>query len=112
MPMASAARHHLFLCIKETLANVHHHAKAANVSVKMACAAETFTIQIRDDGRGLPAGVESSEPGECGNGMSNLRSRITNLGGEFAVRNAASGGVEVQFHVPLNALRAQPLAES
>jgi len=62
--------------------------------------ATTLTITVYNDGPGLPANWEKTQPGI---GISNMRTRLHSLYGdafELNLQNQAPGGVEVSISVP------------
>ncbi|HVS97397.1 MAG TPA: two-component regulator propeller domain-containing protein [Puia sp.] len=85
-------RRNVYLTIKEALHNIVKHSKAQNVTIRMMVTSE-LTIVIEDDGVGFdPAGP-------AGNGLNNMRHRITDIGGQLQIRG--SGGTVIRLNVPL-----------
>jgi signal transduction histidine kinase len=80
---------------QEALANVMRHAQASMCLIRLSLSAETLTLEILDDGVGLPVNYQA------GVGVSAMRERAVELGGSFAIANNASGGVHTQVHLPL-----------
>jgi signal transduction histidine kinase len=96
-------RHSLLLAVKEVLHNVIKHARARRVEIK--CGMETnrvFLVRLSDDGRGMDsrAGVSSPAARE-GQGMENLRRRLTELGGTCVIESQSGQGTQVTFRLPL-----------
>lgn len=101
-PVTAEVRHNLFLALKEALHNVVKHAAASEVSVSLTTDADTFTIAIRDNGRGFaPEKLEraAAEPGRiaAGNGLTNMRQRLARIGGKFSIESAPGEGTTVRF---------------
>lgn len=76
----------------EALSNVVRHAGATSVTVEVT-AGSRLTVQVTDDGRGMPVSVKES-------GLSNMRRRAVDNGGEFTISSDGPGTV-VTWSVPL-----------
>ena len=100
LPVADIApevRHNVFLAFKESVNNVVKHAQATSVSIRLRLEPGTFTLHVEDNGRGLAGQPEKSGR----NGMRNLRKRMADVGGSFAIGPAAGRGTLVQLTAPL-----------
>jgi signal transduction histidine kinase len=91
-------RHQLFLAFKEALSNVVHHAGATEVRFSVQMQNGTLQMTIADNGRGLP----QSDRTAAMDGITNMRTRIENLGGRFEVESNAGQGTAVRFYLPSN----------
>jgi signal transduction histidine kinase len=60
---------------------------------------DRLNLELRDNGIGLPKGADEA----AGNGLRNMRRRITDLGGTIAVAptSANDNGTCIRFTVPL-----------
>lgn len=94
MQLTTQQRRNIFLVVKECLHNVVKHARAQRVSLVMRWD-RGLHVAVQDDGTGLV--VTSAANG--GNGLRNIRRRITDLGGSLSV--GGTQGTRVEFHVPL-----------
>jgi signal transduction histidine kinase len=103
LPLGTEVRHHLFLAVKEALQNVVKHAQATEVSVRLELENGTLALQVKDNGRGfdLDAAALNIPPSALGNGLDNMRERMAQAGGRFAVRSAPGQGTEISLRVPL-----------
>ncbi len=81
---------------QEALMNVARHAQARECVVRLSCPGREIEIEVTDDGIGLPA---SPEPGV---GLSSMRERAAELGGECEIGNAPPGGTRVFVRLPLS----------
>jgi len=108
LPVAAEMRHNLFLAYKEALHNAVKHAAATEVRVELKFAADTLTLVVADNGRGLPPG---ETPGQSpvsangfphGNGLANMQRRLAEIGGECTIRCELGRGTDVSFIVPLH----------
>jgi len=83
----------MLAALREALANVAKHAKAARVDVAVEAGTD-LVLTVRDDGVGLAAATRRS-------GLANLAERAAELGGTLRATTAASGGTELEWRVPL-----------
>jgi signal transduction histidine kinase len=92
----------LFRATQEALANVARHAVASSVRIRLANGAGRITLEIRDDGKGLPAGFDLARAERDGHlGLAGIRERIGALGGTADFAGAPGTGVCVRLHLPL-----------
>jgi len=100
-PLSKAAELALFRATQEALANVARHADARRVAVRVAAPGHRVTLEVHDDGRGLPAGFDLTRAEREGHlGLVGMRERIEALGGDFAVTGPPGAGVTVRVGVP------------
>jgi signal transduction histidine kinase len=101
-PMHSTERHNLFLTVKEALHNIVKHAQAGQVWLRLKLEPGVLMLLIEDDGRGWDADTLSGTPGHpTGDGLSNMRKRMEQLGGHFAQRTKPGSGTSVRLQLPL-----------
>jgi signal transduction histidine kinase len=106
-PLSSEARHNLFLTFEEALNNVLKHSEATNVKVAMNVNAPDFELTVTDNGRGFDAGSlfaanGDKQNGRRGNGLRNMRQRLTAIGGRFVISSQPGAGATVTMRIPLN----------
>jgi signal transduction histidine kinase len=89
---------HLLATVGEALTNVGRHAEASEASVNLSVKGGLCILQVRDNGRG----VASSEVGEGGLGLPNLRRRAEKLGGHLIIENLDTGGTLLTWQVPIS----------
>ena len=94
--LTEAARHSLFLAVKETLNNVIRHASATEVELQLSQSDGRLEIVIADNGRGFDWNTI-----QHGNGLANLRERLAALNGGCCIESQAGKGTTVKFTVPL-----------
>ncbi len=91
----------VFRALQECLVNVQKHAQASEVEISAQELGNVLAITVRDDGVGLPMGVERNKGSR---GLSNLEYRMKSLGG-YAKFQAANGsdkpGLEIALYVPI-----------
>ncbi|HUC84412.1 MAG TPA: sensor histidine kinase, partial [Candidatus Acidoferrales bacterium] len=103
-PLSSQLRHHLFLAVRETLANILKHSGATQARITMACQQEVFEIIVADNGRGFDLqanGAAEAHSGDSHDGVRNMRQRITDIGGRCSIESAPGRGTLVRFSLPL-----------
>jgi two-component system, NarL family, sensor histidine kinase DevS len=86
------------VALREALSNAARHANASQVDVTVDAGSDgLLTVQVTDDGTGIPEGGRRS-------GLRNLASRAEKLGGEFRVGPADPGaptpGTRLEWRVP------------
>jgi ligand-binding sensor domain-containing protein/signal transduction histidine kinase len=107
-PIPPDVRHNVFLAFKESVNNVVKHAQATAAKVRVLHDEQQFILEIEDNGRGLPA--DATEKGR--NGLRNMRKRMEDVGGEFAVVPAPERGTLVRLTAPLSKKRTVAQNES
>ncbi len=84
---------HAEAVVREAVSNAvrHAHARTLTITVRVE---DDLLIEVVDDGRGMPADVTAS-------GLTNLRRRATDAGGDFTVGDAPGGGTVLRWTAPL-----------
>ncbi len=80
---------------QEALTNVVRHASARTCRVRVVADDAAVTLEVVDDGRGLPG-----RAGSAGVGLASMRERAAEMGGECRVEPGADGGTRVLARVP------------
>jgi len=94
--MTEAARHSLFLAVKEALNNVIRHASATEVELQISQSPDRLQVVVTDNGRGFD--WNKIQPGD---GLANLQARLEALHGQCHIESQAGKGTTVRFSVPL-----------
>jgi len=82
----------IFRVIQEALMNAVRHAKTESVRVEIEKQPESVLVRVRDYGKGLPAELASLGGGKrVGVGISGMRERIRQFGGELTVTRSEPG---------------------
>jgi signal transduction histidine kinase len=96
-PLSAELRHNLFLAVKEGLNNIAKHAGASEVHIRVSLKDSQLEIGIEDNGAGFAVrGVDG-----LGNGLSNMKHRIEEIGGTFILNSEPAKGTRLGFKVPL-----------
>ncbi|MGV3660542.1 MAG: ATP-binding protein [Prosthecobacter sp.] len=93
----SQTRHQLYLTFREALNNVVKHAQATEVTLTLRHERGSFTASIADNGIGLPADNQGPEK----DGLSNMRTRLSAVGGTCGIRPRPGGGTIVEMQIPI-----------
>jgi len=95
----------LFRVLQEALTNVHRHSGAAAAEIVVRQDAEQVVLEIKDNGRGIPAELLNhfhATGSGTGVGIAGIRERIRELGGKLTLESD-SGGTLVRVAIPLAA---------
>ena len=84
---------HAEAVVREAVSNAIRHAAATTLEITVT-AADELSIEVIDDGRGMPADVTES-------GLTNLRQRAGDVGGTFTIEPGDSGGTRLRWCAPL-----------
>jgi len=91
------------------LNNVLKHSSASKVKIEMGMDPTRFEINVTDNGRGfaMPSVDSEGRPqelrtGRNGNGLKNMRQRLSDIGGECVVRSQPGDGTTVSMRIQLN----------
>jgi signal transduction histidine kinase len=96
--ISSIERRNIHLVLKEALNNVARHAEARHVTLRLVIQDDTITIDIEDDGRGLPADILAGRTAPGQDGLANMRARMGTIGGRLDFLTATAGrGTLVRF---------------
>jgi two-component system, NarL family, sensor histidine kinase DevS len=85
---------HAEAVIREAVSNAVRHAEATTITVRLKIE-DDLCIEVRDNGRGMPDEF-------TGSGLTNLRRRAAQAGGEFTIeRTPTTGGTLLRWSAPL-----------
>lgn len=90
----------LFRILQECLTNVHRHSNSSTAQIALSIANNQVRLKVEDQGQGMAANArEGGTQGRtAGVGLSGIRERVTNLGGQMQIRSGEWGtAVEVVF---------------
>lgn len=88
----------LYRAAQEGLTNALRHGQAQHISLQLQGASGEVRLQLRDDGRGLPAG---GPPRDGHYGLRWLRERVEALHGSVTLDNVPPRGAQLAVRLPL-----------
>jgi signal transduction histidine kinase len=92
----------VFRIAQEAFTNIMRHSGAARVRVAVSLSAGYLTLEVADDGQGMPADALRSEFGSGQRmGLRGMRERVNILGGEFRVRSSRETGTVLTVRIPI-----------
>lgn len=89
----------LYRALQELLNNTIKHAGAKTFSAQVVKSNEAITVMVEDDGKGFDEKNMLIIPG---GGLSNIRSRIENLKGDFFIDSMENRGTIISIVIPLS----------
>ena len=95
VPVSGECRRNIFYAVKEALHNIIKHARASKAEILFSLDNRHFSVVIRDDGIGVPAG----ELNRFGNGLRNMKSRMEKINGTFHIENES--GTKITLALPI-----------
>ncbi len=99
-------RREVFLIFKESVNNVIKHSQCSEVVCDLAVHQEKLTFNISDNGKGIDPQILKADTGyltsnlQGGNGLSNMRRRARELGGQFEIMTSKARGTTVSLKLP------------
>ena len=89
-------RRDVYLIYKEALTNIHKHAHAKNVWIKVDQNQNHLFMQVKDDGKGFNTDLITHR-----NGLKNLRSRVEKWNGKIQIHSEEDKGTGIEIKIPL-----------
>jgi two-component system NarL family sensor kinase len=93
-PLPAAVEVAAYRIALEAITNAARHSGASTCVVRIASNGG-LDVEVRDDGRGLPADFRA------GVGLTSMRERVAELGGTFTVEPAVPAGTRIHAHLPV-----------
>jgi two-component system, NarL family, sensor histidine kinase NreB len=92
----NATATHLFRIAQEAVSNAIKHGKASRVEIALTAAAGQKTLEVKDNGVGIPRDVERSK----GMGLRIMRYRAGVIGGSLTIQRGPHGGTILTCSLP------------
>jgi signal transduction histidine kinase len=97
--------HALLRIAQEAVINAARHGEPRSIEIHLNSSADEVMLCVRDDGRGMPLQPEQSA--KRGFGLTNMRERAGDLGGQCLIESEPGAGTRVSVRIP----RAAPCRE-
>jgi signal transduction histidine kinase len=91
----------VFSVVEEAVGNVKKHANANRVLVRLRVDADTFSVEIQDDGVGFDAEAAQRRREAGHMGLLNMQERAELMGGRFTIQSQPGAGTRVRLDIPL-----------
>lgn len=92
--VSSQTRHNITMAVKEAVHNIIKHAKASEVTIRISFSDGMLDVSVHDDGSGFRPADNIS-----GNGLSNMKQRLHNIGGNCFVESQPGQGTMVRLRL-------------
>jgi signal transduction histidine kinase len=98
----------LYLILREFLRNSFSHAEADTISVQIAITPRRVDVRADDDGRGFqhnsgrPSSSTPAADGGGGTGLTGMKERAAQLGGQFELASEPGKGARLRMWIPLS----------
>jgi two-component system sensor histidine kinase UhpB len=96
-PLSADVELVIYRIAQESLTNAVRHSGARSVTVSLQADAETLTLRVVDDGRGMPSALPDGTAGIAG-----MRERALLVGGRLSIKSRPSSGTEVKLSIPVD----------
>jgi signal transduction histidine kinase len=96
--ISSQTRHNLSMAVKEAVHNVIKHARASEVVIHIELDGATLLVSVQDDG----CGFQVSEQAASGNGLTNMKRRLEEIGGTCVVESEPGKGTTLRLRLTVN----------
>jgi signal transduction histidine kinase len=96
IPLDMEKRRDFYLVFKEAVNNVIKYSKAANAVVKVEHLNNLLKLTVKDNGTGFDMQVTTQ-----GNGLTNMKKRALDIGGEFSIVSSPGQGTEVVLQLTI-----------
>jgi PAS domain S-box-containing protein len=93
----------LFRIVQESLTNIHRHSGSKSAGVRLTVSDATILLEVIDEGCGIPDETLAKIKGGAGRlgvGLSGMRERVRQLGGNWRIDSNAAG-THIEARLPL-----------
>jgi signal transduction histidine kinase len=94
-PLPAAVEVAAYRIALEAFTNIINHAKASTSHIKVRVESNLLLLEITDNGKGV------SPDHRAGVGLTSMRERAAELGGDCLIENSPSGGTQVRARLPI-----------
>ncbi|SDG19348.1 MULTISPECIES: triple tyrosine motif-containing protein [unclassified Duganella] len=93
--LQAEAQEELFAIAREAVGNALRHAGGSEVQVRLSYGASSLTLEVRDNGKGVPDAVRSAGHRERHWGLAGMRERAARIGAKLAILSTPGAGTRV-----------------
>jgi signal transduction histidine kinase len=90
----------LFRIVQEGLTNTHRHSGSSTATIRLTADQNQVQLEMRDAGKGLPKPRNDGYVAPLGVGITGMRERVKQLGGQMKIESG-SRGTTVSVTLPL-----------
>jgi len=93
----------LFRVLQESLTNIHRHAGSATAEVRLFSVGGRVTMEVKDQGRGIPAPMldDFRRSTGTGVGLAGMRERVGEFQGKLDIASQENQGTLLKVEIPL-----------
>ena len=92
----------LFRIVQECLTNIHRHSGSKNAMIRILRKADSISLEIQDEGKGIPAEKLGNIQAHSGVGITGIRERVRHFGGVLNIQSNYLGTtISVTFPAPM-----------
>jgi signal transduction histidine kinase len=102
VPLDGTVRHSLFLAVREAENNAVKHSGCTTMTIALTPTDGLLEIVITDNGKGFDPHDQKATPDRSG--LTNMRRRMEEIGGHFAIDTSIGRGTTVRLALPLPAV--------
>ena len=102
VPLDGTVRHSLFLAVREAENNAVKHSGCTTMTISLTLTDGLLEIVIADNGKGFDPHDQKATPDRSG--LTNMRRRMEEIGGRFAIDTSIGRGTTVRLTLPLPAV--------
>jgi signal transduction histidine kinase len=95
IPISGECRRNVFYSVKEAMHNIVKHSAASEAEIRFGLEKGTFSITVKDNGKGIP----ELKKDHLGNGLKNMMNRMLVLKGKAMIESIA--GTKITLAVPV-----------
>jgi signal transduction histidine kinase len=96
IPLTSKVRHALYLATREAFHNAVRHGHPTQITMRISIHAGILSIVIEDNGSGFDPSATAR-----GHGLSNMRTRLEEIGGKAQFTSTPGFGTTITFTFPI-----------
>ena len=86
--------------IQEAMANVHRHARATSVTLKVTADLNSLYLEVRDNGRGIQQNQIGTGKSGLGVGIPGMKARVGQFNGVLRIESSSKGTV-LRVRIPI-----------